>query len=221
MSWDTNWETIFKERPWGKYPGEDLIRFVARNFYQSPDRSAIKILEVGSGTGANLWFIAREGFQAYGVEGSQTGVELTHQRLNLEVKGWQGNVSQGDITSLPFEDDFFDAVIDIEACSCNSFEDTQKIYLEMARVLKPQGLLYSRAFSTGGDGDGTGKQIGYNFYQAATGPMGGLGNIRYTSEDDIHELLPKSLSLVELDQIVLRGNRTESPVLEWLIIAQK
>jgi len=40
MAWDPIWERVFSSQAWGKYPGEDLIRFVARNFYAAPDRAA-------------------------------------------------------------------------------------------------------------------------------------------------------------------------------------
>lgn len=33
-SWDSVWEKIFQEQEWGKYPGESLIQFIARNFYK-------------------------------------------------------------------------------------------------------------------------------------------------------------------------------------------
>lgn len=33
-SWDPIWEKVFKDNEWGKYPGENLIQFVARNFYK-------------------------------------------------------------------------------------------------------------------------------------------------------------------------------------------
>jgi tRNA G46 methylase TrmB len=59
LGWDPVWESIFQERDWGKYPGEELIRFVARNFYSFEDRKSVKLLEVGCGTGANLWFMAK------------------------------------------------------------------------------------------------------------------------------------------------------------------
>ena len=64
MSWDNIWDEVFRSQPWGKYPSEDVIRFVARNFYKAPDRSSVKILEVGCGPGANLWYIAKERFAA-------------------------------------------------------------------------------------------------------------------------------------------------------------
>lgn len=221
MAWDSNWETIFANRPWGKYPGEDLIRFVARRFFSSSQRDQIKILEVGSGTGANLWFIAREGFQAYGIDGSSSGVRIAQQRLDEEVPGWQGQIKQGDILTLPFDNDYFDAVIDVEAVSCNSFEDSQAIYSEMVRVLKPTGHFYSRCFSDGCDGDKTGEELGHNFYLPTSGPMAGIGSVRYTSRDDINRLLPDELENIDIDQMVLRGNLTDSPIIEWLINATK
>ncbi|EDP6584064.1 class I SAM-dependent methyltransferase, partial [Campylobacter jejuni] len=27
------WENIFSQKEWGKYPSENLIRFIAKNFY--------------------------------------------------------------------------------------------------------------------------------------------------------------------------------------------
>ncbi|ECL6467391.1 SAM-dependent methyltransferase, partial [Campylobacter jejuni] len=54
------WEQIFSKKEWGKYPSENVIRFIARNFYNVQDRSKINILELGFGTGANLWFCAKE-----------------------------------------------------------------------------------------------------------------------------------------------------------------
>ncbi|WP_228190851.1 class I SAM-dependent methyltransferase [Marinomonas communis] len=221
MAWDSNWEEVFSSRPWGKYPGEDLIRFVARRFFSAPDRSQIKILEVGSGTGANLWFIAREGFQTFGVEGSPSGVRISKERLNDEVPNWQGNIIEADILTLPFSDNEFDAVIDVEAVSCNSFDHSKKIYSEMARVLKPNGHFYSRCFSTGCDGDKSGESLGRHFYLPTTGPMAGIGPVRYTAQEDFDELLPECLADIEIDQMVLRGNLTETPILEWLVNAQK
>jgi len=69
-SWDQVWESVFKQQEWGKYPGESLIKFVARNFYKN-DRKRVSLLEIGCGPGANIWFMAREGFNVTGIDGSQ------------------------------------------------------------------------------------------------------------------------------------------------------
>ncbi|EAL1485109.1 SAM-dependent methyltransferase, partial [Campylobacter coli] len=47
----TFWENIFSNKEWGKYPSENLIRFIARNFYNVKNRNEIRILELGLGTG--------------------------------------------------------------------------------------------------------------------------------------------------------------------------
>ena len=58
MSWDDQWETLFASRAWGRYPPEELVRFVARSFGDAPDRASVRILELGCGPGANVWFLA-------------------------------------------------------------------------------------------------------------------------------------------------------------------
>ncbi len=218
-SWDPVWEEIFSTRDWGKYPNEDLIRFVARNFYRAPKRGDIKILEVGSGTGANLWYVAREGFSVYGIDGSESGVELTIRRLNEEVPGWQGEILVGDIVSLEYPDEYFDGAIDNEAICANSFENAAKIYNELHRVLKPGGKLYTRAFTTETVGFETGKEVGRNAFLPDVGPLEGKGYTRYSTEECMRLFL-SSFEILELDK-VSRGYGDLDTIAEWSIVAQK
>jgi len=136
MAWDPIWEEIYRVRDLGKYPAEDLIRFIARNFYKAPNRKDIKILEVGCGQGANIWYIAREGFSIYGVDGSSSAIDYAKKRLDQEISGWSGSLTVGDVVSLDFEDNYFDAVIDNEAVTHNSFENSKAIYNEMQELQK-------------------------------------------------------------------------------------
>lgn len=189
MAWDTVWEGVFKLQSWGKYPGEDLIRFVAKNFYGVSERSQIKFLEVGCGPGANLWFMAREGFQVYGVDGSKTAIDLARSRLDIECSGWDGELHCGDIAGLPYADMTFDAVIDNECLCCNSFESSQEIYAEMARVTKPGGKLFSRTFAAGSWGEGTGMSAGHHAWFCSEGPLAGKGYSRFTYLDEIDDLI--------------------------------
>ena len=101
MTWDPVWENLFSSGNWGQYPGEDLIRFVARNFYAVADRSATRILEVGCGPGANLWFLAREGFAAHGIDGSPSAVAKSRSRLDRECPGWSARAGGGEVVTAP------------------------------------------------------------------------------------------------------------------------
>ncbi|WP_169084605.1 class I SAM-dependent methyltransferase [Paenibacillus sp. PL91] len=219
MAWDQTWEEIFKSQEWGKYPSEDLIRFIARNFYGTASRKEIKVLEVGCGTGANLWYVAREGFSVYGIDGSMTAIEKAKKRLNSEVLDWTGELIVGDIVKLPYDDDMFDAVIDVEAISCNSFGNSELIYNEIFRVLKKGGKLFSRTFATSCWGDQTGEEVSYNTRIPTQGPLSGKGTVRFTSKEDISKLLSK-FEITELE-ILERTYDLEQRIIEWLITGIK
>lgn len=221
MAWDGIWEEVFRRQEWGRYPAEDLVRFVARNFFRVPDRRSVHLLEVGCGPGGNLWFMAREGFSVSGIDGSSTAVEFAASRLDSEVPGWSGEIICGDIISLPFDDDRFDGVVDSEAIYCNSFDEAKSIYREARRVLKSGGKLFSRTFAAGSHGDGTGDQIGRSYWRTAEGPATGKGPCRFTSRDDISELL-NGFAIEELDLLTrATGGDAGDAVKEWLITARK
>ncbi len=220
MAWDPVWEEVFQKQAWGKYPGEDLIRFVARNFYSAESRKDIKILEVGCGPGANLWYMAKEGFEIYGIDGSNTAIEQARARLDSECPNWSGQLLVGDISALPFPDEFFDAVIDNGAVTCNSYENSISIYSEMARVAKKQGKLFSRTLAKGTWGDETGEQVGYNAYIVDEGPLLGKGYIRFAKYDDI-ETLVRDFSIQEIQLISREYMDVRKAVKEWVIIGEK
>lgn len=74
------WEAIHATQEWGKYPSESVIRFVARNFYKY-EREKIKILDFGCGVGANTWFLARERFDVYAFDGSESAIRKAKKYL--------------------------------------------------------------------------------------------------------------------------------------------
>lgn len=225
MAWDPVWEKIFTSHEWGRYPGEDVIRFVARNFYACPNRGSVRFLEVGFGTGTNLWFLAREGFSANGIEGSKTAEAAARKRLDNECPGWSaaprnGELVVGDMMKLHWPESTFDALIDSEAVYCNDFEESCRIYREMYRVAKPGGKLFVRTFATGCWGDGIGTAVGAKRYIADAGPMAGKGPSRFTGEDEIAELLgPWKINEVNLITRSLDAQR--QVIREWVVEAEK
>jgi SAM-dependent methyltransferase len=220
MTWDSIWEEVFRSQPWGKYPSEDVIRFVARHFYKVPDRGSVKILEVGCGTGANLWYIANEGFAAYGIDGSASAIATCRQRMDAEVLGWKGVLTEGDVCSLPYSDDFFDAVIDNECIYANLYDDARRIYQEAHRVLKPGGKLYSKTFASGTVGDGTGSKIGHHAWLVADGSLAGKGTSRFTSESDINDLLTP-LKIISIERVTRSEEIRSTEIIDWVVIAEK
>lgn len=222
MAWDPVWEEVFRNQAWGKYPGEDLIRFVARNFYRVDDRSKVRILEVGCGPGANLWYLAREGFGFCGIDGSATAIEQAAARLDAECPGWRayGELRVGDIGQLPFADEHFDAVIDNEAISCNSHESSRLIYAEMARVCHKGGKLFSRTFANGSWGDGTGEQAGHHAWRCGEGPLVGKGMVRFTTLEEIPALVA-GFQVKSVERLAWTAEARTREIAEWIILGEK
>lgn len=224
MALDPLWEDIFSSRPWGKYPAEEFIRFVASNFYKVPARADVKVFEAGFGTGSNLWYLAREGFAVHGVEGSHAGAKIAADRLDAEVPGWRERGSRlevGDLTQrLPWPDASFDAVVDSDAVTCTPHEDACRAYAELHRVAKPGGKLYVRTPAKGTWGDGTGEAGGRGQWRCAEGPFAGTGFVRFATEADLQELLApwRILQVEEVSRTM--GNRAHT-VREWVVQAVK
>ncbi len=220
VSWDPVWESVFSSREWGRYPGEHLIRFIARNFYSISDRRMIRVLEVGCGPGANIWFLAREGFSFAGIDGSQTAISQAKQRLDDEIPSWQenGELHVGDIIQLPYANSQFDAIIDVEATYANSWEAARSIFREIARVTKPGGKIYSQTFATGCWGEGTGESAGRNAWRCSEGPLADKGISRFTSLEEIPALLG-DLTVLSIESITWSLNNRQNSIREWAITA--
>jgi len=189
MSWDPIWEQIFKTRDWGKYPPEELIRFVARNFFSEPDRKAIRILELGCGTGANIWFLGREGFDAYGIDGSQTAIAKAEKRMQDE--GLKTHLQAGDINSLNgfYSPQYFDAVIDVACLQCNDLQAVQSILKQVLIALKPQGRVFSIMVAKGSYGEGLGREVEPGtFVDIEEGPLHDRGANHFFSLDEVKRL---------------------------------
>jgi len=134
-----------------RYPNEELLRFLGVNFFDESvkDRSDIKVLEVGCGSCANLWMIARENFDTYGLDLSEEALLLGKKMLDH----WQveANLKQGNFLELPYEDNSFDVVVDVFSMNCVNHDNFLKAIKEVFRVLKKGGVFFSYTPSQNSD----------------------------------------------------------------------
>lgn len=220
--WDPGWDSLFSRVEWGKYPGEELIRFVARSFYSVPARKAIRLLEVGCGTGANVWFMAREGFTVDGVDGSEVALKSADNRLRNE--GLRATLVPGDAMNLPYGEGIFDAVIDVECIYANTLVDSHKIIAECHRVLKPGGWLYSKTFATGMSGEKAAEKLPgepHTYVRMPDSPLhSDYGIIRLTSREEIPSLYGLFEDL-KVDYIERSQDNQNTILKEWIITGRK
>jgi SAM-dependent methyltransferase len=112
--------------------------------YQWKDK---RVLEVGCGQGSTLNFLPGLGARVYGTDMSASS--LARARDGSEELGYADRVelSIGDAEDLPFNDEFFDAVICLGVLHHTS--DTGKGVREIFRVLKPGGFAIVMLYRSG------------------------------------------------------------------------
>ena len=218
MSWDPVWERVFQEQEWGRYPPEELIRFVARNYYSAPNRQLVRILELGCGPAANIWYLAREGFDAFGIDGSETAIAQAERRMSDE--GLAANLQIADMVSIDslFPAGHFDAVIDIASVQHNNLKAVTAILGQSLDLLKPEGRIFSMMVSSGSYGDGMGKEIEPGtFVDVAEGPplhRRGLGH--FFSLEEVQSLYTRFAD-VQIEHSARSMNNRQVWYNHWVI----
>ena len=128
--WDEKYE---KGDSLNRYPWDKVVSFIYKYYDKKQLRSDTKILEVGFGSGCNLWFCAREGFDVFGVEGSEIAVK--HAQKWFDKDNLKGDLKRGLFFPLTYDDSFFDLIIDRGSLTCVNKEDCLKALLEIYRVM--------------------------------------------------------------------------------------
>jgi ubiquinone/menaquinone biosynthesis C-methylase UbiE len=126
-----------------RYPNEPLVQFLAGHYFNlsGTQRRKTKILEIGSGSGTNLWMIAREGFDAYGIDIAPSSIALCKQML--ESYGEEADLRIGSMKALPYDDNFFDAMVDVFTIEHTDLQGHKETYAEVFRCLKKGGRFFS------------------------------------------------------------------------------
>lgn len=140
------WDNIYKKGRMLKHiPNDRAIMAILNHLPSDKKNSDIKILEVGCGAAANLFFTAERGFSTAGVDIAPTAVKYAQDRF--DTAGLKTDLSVGSFYPLKFEDKHFDFVIDSGALVCVDMDDCRKAISEINRVLKMGGKFFFNPFS--------------------------------------------------------------------------
>lgn len=145
---DPSWEKIYRAgKQMNQYPHDQLVRRIARIFFNIPfpRRRNIKILDLGCGAGNNALFLAEQGFDVYGIDGSKAAIRECRSRF--AKKGLRGTFVNCDLKQLPFPNKAFNCVVDRESLYANSGEDIKTIIAQVWSKLKKNGLFISFIFN--------------------------------------------------------------------------
>jgi tellurite methyltransferase len=112
--------------------------------------AGMRILDAGCGSGRNLVYFLRQGWEVFGVDSDPRALEATRQLAALIAPRLPAdNFRLENIEAMSFPDDFADVVISSAVLHFARSDDHFRAMLEGSyRVLKPAGLLFCRLASS-------------------------------------------------------------------------
>ncbi len=135
--WKETYEsTPFAHLPWFQPGPSPHVERAVREGLVPPGSET---LDIGCGAGSNVLFLARSGCNSHGIDLAPGAVAAARQRAREE--GLKVDVREGDALDLPFEASSLDVVVDNGCFHTLDFAHREAYANELARVLRPQGLL--------------------------------------------------------------------------------
>jgi ubiquinone/menaquinone biosynthesis C-methylase UbiE len=213
------WEARHQTMVWGQYPPEPLIRWVARTFTNQADRADLPVLELGCGAGANLWYMAEQGFSVTGIDFSRTA--LLHAQNALYKRQQTGQLVYGSFLDMPFPDQSFAIVIDLAGTTSLPTDTLPGCFAHIRRVLKPGGhylccvLGEQTTMIASADQNDT-HADDPSFYSAFQGPLQNAPTARLYTQSELKHLIDPMV-LVSLESHTRsEANQTQSVQNYWL-----
>lgn len=108
-----------------------------------------KILDAGCGSGRNLVWFLREGFEVFGVDQNENAVKYVRNLAeSLAPDLPENNFQVSTVEKMPFANESFDLVISSAVLHFASDENHfNQMFDEMWRILRPHGILFARLAS--------------------------------------------------------------------------
>jgi SAM-dependent methyltransferase len=220
MTINEKWDERYKSKQ-VLYPSEEVIKFVAVNFYAAPDRSQVRILDIGCGMGRHVWYLAREGFATDGIDGSETALAFARRRLAAEKL--DANLVRGDITRLEsaYAPGSFDGAIDIRSLQHNRLAELRASVAAVHRLLKQGGRFFSMLTAEGSLGDGLGDKVeDRGFENIPVGPAAGIGITQFLDQATVRDLFGMYRD-VRIEWTSFSLNDQADTFKDWIIHAAK
>jgi len=124
----------YNKVPWAQFRIDNELIIIIQSLKLPP---SAKVLDLGCGIGNNSLLLNRFGFKIFGVDISQKAISLARKLVKT------GTFKVGDVgQKLPYENAYFDLVIDIGLFHCIPRNKRMFLKNEIFRVLKPGGFYY-------------------------------------------------------------------------------
>lgn len=159
---NNNWtglHKLYEKQDWIKLPSI----FAEQSITYSPESG--KILELGAGYGQDSIYFANKGYEVVSTDIETGALSKNLSSIPSPIKD-RINIETVDLRQpLPFQDNSFDVVYAHLSLHYFDQSTTERIFDEIKRVLKPNGILAFFANSTGDPEYDTGKKLEEGYYE--------------------------------------------------------
>lgn len=125
-----------------------------------------------------------------------------------------------DALELPYERNFFDAIIDNVSIQANLYKDVCQMFANCYQMLKPGGKIFTCVFGKDTDGYGTGECIEPGTYENLTqGRLQHSGRRHFFEEEELREIL-LNIGFRDIQIDVLKYTDNGDRVHQWIAIAK-
>jgi 2-polyprenyl-3-methyl-5-hydroxy-6-metoxy-1,4-benzoquinol methylase len=133
QAWDSLWGTEAGRKDWiaAERDVQDLEKKLA-------SLKVSRVLDLGCGIGRHSLFFASKGYQVFSIDASSKAVDFT-QNAAREA-GLSIDVRQSPMTTLPFEDHYFDYVLAWNVIYHGDPDTVRTVLSEVVRVLRQRGI---------------------------------------------------------------------------------
>lgn len=138
-----DWEQIYRTRG---IVQNGVLSTVERAAALMTEQNCSKVLDLACGTGRHTLFLAEKGFDVYGVDISNTAIEITRERI--EKHKLNVSLKQSSMFNLDFPDNYFDAIVCVWSTGHGLRKDVKKNVDEIFRTLRKGGLVCADFMST-------------------------------------------------------------------------
>ncbi|MEW6607906.1 MAG: class I SAM-dependent methyltransferase, partial [bacterium] len=177
-----------------------------------------RILDLGCGNGRHLIYLAKKGFNVYGIDISQKSLQITQNWLNQE--GLTAELKKNTLTQIPYPSEYFDVVICLGTLDHILIKEAKKGIQEIERVLTQKGILFLALRSDRDTECGKGEEIEEKTFLLPGDVEGNLPQ-HFFSLNEIKELLV-NFEITDFEcRERLMGLDLSKKDSRWIITAQK
>jgi len=208
----TEWNKILHQKQYSREePDENVVNFAKR----LRKKKGLRILDLGCGAGRNQIYIAKQGFETYGTDISETGLTLTKSRLKQQRL--TGHLIKCDMKMQPYTDSCFDAIICLHTIYHQELKEIKKTISEIHRTLRKNGQLLVNFLSERTYSYGKGLKIEENTFIEQEGAEKGIVHHFADREEIVHLFEDFETVNLELNETEVEGKLRS----RWIVTATK